>query len=79
MLPMTLHIDNKAAINQLSGDKASAKAKHIDVRIKFVSDCARKGVITLEYRKSLTMPAGLMTKTLAAPRLDELRMLVELR
>ena len=76
---MTLMVDNQAVIKQLSGDKASAKAKHIDVRIKFISDCARKGMIIPEYRESLVMPADLMTKTLAAPRLDELRMLVGLR
>ena len=79
VMPMTLMVDNQAAIKQLSGDKASAKAKHIDVRIKFISDCARKGTIVPEYRESVNMPADLLTKTLAAPRLDELRGLVGLR
>ena len=78
-LPMKLRVDNQAAIKQMSGDKASAKAKHIDVRIKFVSDCARKGTIVPEYRESANMPADLLTKTLAASRLGELRVLVGLR
>ena len=44
-LPMTLHFDNQAAIRQLDGEATSMKAKHIDVRVKFVCDFVRRGVI----------------------------------
>eukprot|EP00644_Phytophthora_capsici_P002201 jgi/Phyca11/62804/gw1.27.513.1 len=30
--PMPLRVDNQAALKQLDGESASAKAKHIDVR-----------------------------------------------
>ncbi|KAG3085880.1 hypothetical protein PI124_g18434 [Phytophthora idaei] len=33
---MELRDDNQAALMQLESEKASSKAKHIDVRIKFV-------------------------------------------
>eukprot|EP00644_Phytophthora_capsici_P013639 jgi/Phyca11/117618/e_gw1.33.162.1 len=33
--PMSLSVDNQAALKQLDGGSASAKAKEIDVRIKF--------------------------------------------
>ena len=35
-LPMTLHVDNQAAIRHLNGEETSMKAKHTDVRVKFV-------------------------------------------
>ena len=38
MLPMPLHVDNQAALKQLAGEASSLKAKHIDVRLKFVCD-----------------------------------------
>ena len=38
MLPMALHVDNQAALKQLAGEASSLKAKHIDVRLKFVCD-----------------------------------------
>lgn len=34
--PMTLRVEKHAALIQLGGEGASAIAKHIDVRIKFV-------------------------------------------
>ncbi|POM74260.1 Integrase catalytic core protein [Phytophthora palmivora] len=44
-IPMTLRIDNQAALKQLDDEGASAKVKHIDVRIKFVGDCTKRGVL----------------------------------
>ena len=35
-LPMLIHVDNQAAIKQLEGEAPSIKAKHVDVRLKFV-------------------------------------------
>ena len=35
--PMLIYVDNQAVISKLGGDGASARSKHIDVRIKFVS------------------------------------------
>ena len=43
--PILLRVDNQAALKQFKGDRASAKAKHIDVRIKFVGDYAKRGII----------------------------------
>ena len=38
-----------------------------------MSDCARKGTIVPEYRESGKMHADLLTKSLAALRLDEVK------
>ncbi|POM72691.1 Polyprotein [Phytophthora palmivora] len=34
--PKPLRVDNQAAMKQLDGETAFAKAKHIDIRVKFV-------------------------------------------
>ena len=40
-LPMLMHADNQAAIRQIEGEASSLKAKHIEVRVKFVCDFLR--------------------------------------
>ncbi|KAE9006192.1 hypothetical protein PF005_g12885 [Phytophthora fragariae] len=37
-----LKVDNQAAITQIKGEDTSGRAKHIDIRYKFVKDLARK-------------------------------------
>uniref|UniRef100_H3GWD4 Integrase catalytic domain-containing protein n=1 Tax=Phytophthora ramorum TaxID=164328 RepID=H3GWD4_PHYRM len=70
--PMSLRVDNQAALKQLDGESSSSKAKHIDVRIKFVGALAKRGVLKAEYLESEKMPADVLTKALEAPRLANL-------
>ncbi|GMF44997.1 unnamed protein product [Phytophthora fragariaefolia] len=79
VVPMTLRVDNQAALKQLEGEGASTKAKHIDVRIKFVGDYTKRGVLKPEYREGENMPADWMTKAVEAPRLNSLRGIVGLQ
>ncbi|KAE9289670.1 hypothetical protein PF008_g25829 [Phytophthora fragariae] len=76
--PMSLRVDNQAALKQLDGEGSSSKAKHIDVRIKFVGGLAKRGVLKAEYLESEKMPADVLTKALDAPRLADLRVIVGL-
>ena len=64
MLPMALHVDNQAALKQLAGEASSLKAKHIDVRLMFVCDYARRGVVAAQYVRSELQLADLLTKDL---------------
>ncbi|KAE9344011.1 hypothetical protein PR003_g8674 [Phytophthora rubi] len=41
-IPMSLCVDNQAALNQLDGEDSSSKAKHIDVRVKFVGALVKR-------------------------------------
>ncbi|CAI5703008.1 unnamed protein product [Peronospora effusa] len=75
---MPLRVDNQATLKQLDGERASAKAKHIDVRIKFVGDSTKRDIIKPEYRETGSMPANILTKALSAPKLDELRQVIDL-
>ncbi|OWY90531.1 Copia protein [Phytophthora megakarya] len=63
-------------IGQIEGEDASGQAKHIDVRFKFVKNFAKKKVLEVLYCESKSMRADILTKTLPAPRLDDLRDLV---
>ena len=38
VVPMLMHVDNQAAISQIEGEASSSKAKHIDVKHKFIKD-----------------------------------------
>uniref|UniRef100_A0AAV1SYJ7 Polyprotein n=1 Tax=Peronospora matthiolae TaxID=2874970 RepID=A0AAV1SYJ7_9STRA len=75
-LPMQLHVDNQAAISQIAGEASSLKAKHVDVRLKFLCDFARRGVVVAIYVRSEQMLADLMTKALDATKLRTLRELM---
>lgn len=77
-LPMTLYIDNQAAIKQLDGEASSIKAKHIDVRLKFVRDYSRREIVSAQYVRSEAQIADLMTKALDAVKLASLRKLMSL-
>ena len=70
-------MDNQAALKQLGGAYAS-KAKHLDLRIKFVVLHAKCGILKTEYCESSQMSADMMTKVLHAPRLEELKSLIGL-
>uniref|UniRef100_A0AAV1UPI6 Polyprotein n=1 Tax=Peronospora matthiolae TaxID=2874970 RepID=A0AAV1UPI6_9STRA len=77
-LPMLMHVDNQAAIRQLEGEASSLKAKHIDVRVKFVCDFARRGIVRAQYVRSELMLADLLTKALDPHKLATMRALVHL-
>ena len=76
--PMMLYVDNQTALKQLGGDSSSAKSKHVDVQVKFVSSHVKSGILAPIYVESRRMPADLMTKAVAAPRLKEMKTLVGL-
>ena len=77
--PMVLYENNQAAPKHLEGDGASARSKHVDVRIKFVSSHTKSGILEPRYLESCFMPANLMTKAVPAPKLEELKYLVDLK
>nr|CCA14418.1 PREDICTED: copia proteinlike putative [Albugo laibachii Nc14] len=73
-----LHIDNQAAIAQIKGEDTSVRAKHTDVRYKFIKDLEKKKMLKVQYCEFKSMGADILTKTLLAPRLSQFRGLVML-
>ncbi|KAE9261643.1 hypothetical protein PF008_g32798 [Phytophthora fragariae] len=76
-VPYKLHVDNQA-VKQIEGEDTSGRAKHIDIRLKFIKDLSRNKGLNVSYRESKLMRADILTKTLPGPRLEELRVLVML-
>ncbi|KAE8877445.1 hypothetical protein PF005_g6501 [Phytophthora fragariae] len=72
-LPLTLYMDNQAAIKQVQNEASSSRAKHVDVRLKFLQDYAAKEIIEPTYVETGEMIADLFTKALPAPRILKLR------
>ena len=77
--PMQLHVDNQAAIGLIAGEASSLKAKHVDIRLKFLCDFPRRGVIATCRLRSELMLADLLTKALDDTRLAALRGLMCVR
>ena len=75
---MLMHVDNQAAISQIEGEASSIKAKHIDVRYKYLRDIARSGVVMAQHGRSELMLADLMTKAVDATKMATLRSLMRL-
>jgi hypothetical protein len=48
------------------------------IRIKFICDYARRGIVVPKYVESRLMKADLLTKASPAPRMAELRQIVKL-
>ena len=47
--PMTMMMDNQAAIKHLESDYSIANAKHVNIRVKFYRDFANRGIVRPAY------------------------------
>ena len=77
--PIVLKIANQAAIKQIGNEASSASAKHMDVKLKFLRDYAKKKIVEPAYVDTKSMVADLLTKALPAPRVQELREMIGLK
>ncbi|CAI5739088.1 unnamed protein product [Peronospora destructor] len=58
---------------EIKGESSSSRAKHIDVRLKFIKDFARRGILEPCYVRSEMMLADLLTKPVDQHKLAKLR------
>ena len=65
--PIKMLMDNWAAIKQLKSEGSMLSAKHVDVRLKFVCNYARKGGAKPDFVESRLMKADILTEMLPAP------------
>ena len=65
---MIMEMDNQAAISQLENEESSTRAKHINIKIKFIKDYAKKGIVKPTYVSTKAMAADLLTKASNAVR-----------
>ena len=60
-------MDNQAAIRKLECEGTTITAKHVERRMKFIRDSARKGIIGPHLVDSRLTKADLWTKSLPTP------------
>ena len=72
-------IDNQAAIKQLESEKSTSSAKHVDIRFKFICHHAQEGTVVPRFSRSEDMLADILTKSLPAPRMEDLRCMSKLK
>ncbi|XP_063371843.1 uncharacterized protein LOC134660073 [Cydia amplana] len=70
---ITIWSDNQAAIKLGHNPIVSSKSKHIDLKVHYIRDCVKEGVLKIEYKCTEEMEADLLTKALPGPRLAMLR------
>lgn len=71
--PITVRVDNQAAIFIASNQTTSERSKHIDIRYHFVRDYIEQKVVKLEYVSSKDNVADLFTKNISKKVLFILR------
>jgi hypothetical protein len=62
--PINVGIDNQAAIYFGNADADHTRAKHIDLRHKYIKQAVRDKTAKLWYCPSVNMPADVLTKPL---------------
>jgi hypothetical protein len=65
--PMLLHMDNQAAIAQITSEASSQRSKHIDIKHKFLKDRYYKQKLKPIHVPTKSMLADLMTKAFPTP------------
>ena len=65
--------DNQSAIAMAQSTQFHGRAKHIDIRYRFVREQVIAGTIELKYCRSDLMVADMLTKGLPCPSFEKLR------
>nr|CCA18616.1 PREDICTED: similar to pol polyprotein putative [Albugo laibachii Nc14]CCA20572.1 PREDICTED: similar to pol polyprotein putative [Albugo laibachii Nc14] len=74
--PVVLKIDNQAAVNQIENEASSASTKHVDgtkhvdVKLQFLRDYAKKKTVKPTHESTKKMVDDLLMKVLPAPRIQ---------
>ena len=69
----TIHEDNQSAIKIANNPEHHGRAKHIDIRYKFLQDQIEQKAFHIEYCKTSEMIADMFTKALPRPQFEYLR------
>ena len=74
---MSMLMDNQAAIKMLESE-GSCQVRSTWIADEFICDYAKKGIVKPKFVESKLVRADLLTTTLPAPRVAELRELFNL-
>ena len=65
--PMTLHMDNKGAVDLCNNWQVSGRSKHVSTRLNFMRELKEQGVMEYKWVSGEDNPADLFTKNLGGP------------
>jgi hypothetical protein len=75
-IKVTVHVDNQAAISTALNDHSHERTKHIDIRLHFIRDVVRSGLVQLKYIPTDMQLADCLTKPLERVKLEHFRTLL---
>ena len=65
--PMSMQMDNQAAIKMLKSKGSMASANYVDVRMKIICNFTKKGIVETKFVELELTIADLLAKILPAP------------
>lgn len=66
---ITIHCDNRGAVDLAKNNNFSNRTKHIDIKYRFISQAVRDGKVNLKQVSTQDMLADILTKAIARPKL----------
>ena len=69
--PVTIHCDNRSAIELVKNATFHSRTKHIAIRYHYIREAFDDGVIVLTHRGTDDMPADMFTKALIRAKLSK--------
>ena len=70
---MPVYMDNQETTKQLEAEKSTSSAENVDIRFKLICHYERERIVVPSIVKSEDMMANIINKSLATPRMEELR------
>lgn len=77
--PVTLHVDNKSAIELMKNPVQHGRSKHIDVRFHFIRECIEQGKLVVVFVATHEQRADILTKALGRVKFEEMREVIGVR
>lgn len=76
VLPITMYVDNQAAIKMIENEIISARKKHLDISYKYLLETRKAHNISTQYISTDLQVADIMTKPLAKTRFSTMKNLI---
>ncbi|KAD5318058.1 hypothetical protein E3N88_18004 [Mikania micrantha] len=73
---ITLHVDNKSAIQLMKNPVFHGRSKHIDTRYHFIRECVEEELVKIEHVSGEKQKADILTKALSRIKFAEMRSLI---
>jgi hypothetical protein len=76
---VTIHVDNKSAIQLMKNPVFHGRSKHIDIKFHYIRECVERGQIAVKWIGTLEQKADSLTKAMAVTKLGEMRHMLGVR